>query len=224
MHIARSTARERHSRRAFLTHTGTALAVFPSILTGAESLTATPRQTTGPFFPASLPLDSDNDLVHVRGSASLATGTITHIAGRVSDARGRIVAGAHVEIWQCNAFGRYHHPRDRRDAPIDPHFQGYGRSITGNDGLYSFRTIKPVAYPGRTPHIHFAVSADGFERLVTQMYVAGEPRNANDGVLNRVRDSSARARLIVALEPVPGAAHELAGRFDLVLAGDGRSG
>ena len=208
------------SRRAFLVDTGAALTLFSGALAGSEALTPTPRQTTGPFYPVSLPLDADNDLVVVRGSDRRATGIVTHIAGRVSDARGRSVRGARVEIWQCNAFGRYHHPSDRRDAPIDPYFQGYGRSVTGADGLYRFRTIKPVAYPGRTPHIHFAISGEGFERLVTQMYVAGEARNANDAVLGRVRDAGARARLLVALEPVPGAPGELSGRFDLVLETD----
>jgi protocatechuate 3,4-dioxygenase beta subunit len=129
-----------------------------------------------------------------------------------------------VEIWQCNAFGRYHHPRDRRDAPIDENFQAYGRSTTGGDGLYRFRTIRPVHYPGRTPHIHFAVSGPGIDTLVTQMYVAGEPRNASDGLLNSVSDASARARLIVELLPVPGSSDALMGRFDLVLAADGRFG
>lgn len=224
MHDSRRAARTQRSRRAFIGKAGAALALFSGALPGAQALTLTPRQTTGPFYPASLPLDSDNDLVRVHDNDALAKGTITHIAGRVGDARGRAISGARVEIWQCNAFGRYHHPRDRRDAPVDPNFQGYGRSVTGDDGVYRFRTIKPVAYPGRTPHIHFAVSGEGFEPLVTQMYVAGEPGNARDWILNSVRDAEARAKLIVALEPVPGAPGELSGRFDLVLAADGRSG
>ena len=211
---------DRRTRRAFLGETGAALALLSSTLSAGEALTPTPRQSTGPYYPSSLPLDADNDLVEVRGSDRRAAGIVTHVAGRVIDARGRPIRGARVEIWQCNAFGRYHHPRDTRDAPVDPYFQGYGRSVTGDDGLYRFRTIKPVAYPGRTPHIHFSVSGEGFERLVTQMYVAGEPRNAGDVLLNRVRDARARARLVVALEPVPGAPGELSGRFDLVLETD----
>ena len=213
-------SKDRRTRRVFLGETGAALALLTSTLSAGEALTPTPRQSTGPYYPSSLPLDADNDLVEVRGSDRRAAGIVTHVTGRVIDARGRPIRGARVEIWQCNAFGRYHHPRDTRDAPVDPYFQGYGRSVTGNDGLYRFRTIKPVAYPGRTPHIHFAVSGEGFERLVTQMYVAGEPRNAGDVLLNRVRDARARARLVVALEPVPGAPGELSGRFDLVLETD----
>lgn len=216
--------RKRPTRRTFLGNAGAALALFVPALQGATVRARTPRQSTGPFYPATLPLDMDSDLVRVNGKDGIAKGTITHIAGRVSDERGRIISGARVEIWQCNAFGRYHHPRDRRDAPVDENFQGYGRSITGDDGLYRFRTIKPVPYPGRTPHIHFAVSGAGIEGLVTQMYVAGEPLNARDGLLNGIRDPDARARLIVALEPVPGTRGELSGSFDLVLAADGSFG
>lgn len=214
--------RGKFTRRDFLGNAGAALALFAPALPAATGQAPTPRQSTGPFYPATLPLDMDNDLVHVRGKDGLAKGIVTHIVGRVSDERGRAIAGARVEIWQCNAFGRYHHPRDRRNVPVDENFQGYGRSTTGDDGLYRFRTIKPVPYPGRTPHIHFAVSGAGIEGLVTQMYVAGEPLNARDALLNSVRDPDARARLIVALEPVPGARDELSGRFDLVLAADGR--
>ena len=212
-----------HTRRDFLATTGGAtLALLAAPLTATTQLQRTPPQSLGPFYPATLPLDTDNDLVVVRGRSGVATGVITHIAGRVSDERGRIIAGALVEIWQCNAFGRYHHPRDRRNAPIDENFQGYGRFTTGDDGYYRFRAIRPVPYPGRTPHIHFAVSGPGIESLVTQMYVAGEPDNARDRLLNGIHDERARARLIVALLPTSGALDELSGRFDLVLAADGR--
>lgn len=125
------------------------------------ALTATPQQTTGPFYPIELPLDRDNDLARVTGAAAPAQGQITHVLGRVLDREERPIAGARIEIWQCNAFGRYHHPRDTRDAPLDPGFQGYGETVSAADGGYRFRTIKPVSYPGRTPHIHFAVTAPG---------------------------------------------------------------
>jgi protocatechuate 3,4-dioxygenase beta subunit len=189
----------KHTRRSFFGTVGATLTFASSPLTAATTYPRTPRQSTGPFYPATFPSDIDNDLVRVKGREGIANGVITHITGRVGDDRGRVISAARVEIWQCNAFGRYHHPRDRRDAPIDENFQGYGRTTTGDDGLYRFRTIRPVHYPGRTPHIHFAISGPGI-------------------------DSRARARLIVELVPVPGAVGELMGRFDLVLAADGRMG
>ena len=191
--------------------------VAPLAAVAATARVATPYQTPGPFYPDSLPLDHDNDLLHVAGQAGTARGTPTHIAGRVLAEDGRAMRGVLVELWQCDANGVYHHPRDRR-GPADPGFQGYGRTAADADGGYRFRTIRPVVYPGRTPHIHFAVSGPGVERLTTQMYVAGEPDNARDVLLNRIADPAARASVIVALAPAPdlepGA---LSGRFDIVL-------
>lgn len=200
-----------------------ACAFAPVVLrnrTASAALLATPAQTAGPFYPRELPLDRDNDLVRVEGAVAPARGQITHVFGRVVDRDGRPIVGARFEIWQCNAFGRYHHPRDTRDAPLDPGFQGYGEAASAVDGGYRFRTIRPVPYPGRTPHIHFAVTPPGGGRLVTQMYVAGEPGNARDGVYNSIRDPAARAAVTVALNPAPEVeAGALAGRFDLVLGG-----
>jgi len=201
-----------------------ALAAFAVPAGRAAALVLTPAQTRGPFYPLSLPLDDDADLVRVRGRAGIAQGTITHVGGRVVDERDRPLAGARVEIWQCDANGRYHHPRDRRDAPEDPNFQGYGSTPTAADGGYRFRTIRPVPYGFRTPHIHFAVRGPGFEPLVTQLYVAGEPRNARDGVLNRIADPRRRASVIVPFELHPEEPGELIARFDIVVAADGRSG
>ncbi|MGF1663441.1 MAG: response regulator, partial [Kineosporiaceae bacterium] len=99
-----------------------------------------------------------------------------------------------VDIWQCDALGRYRHPRD--PGPRDEGFQGYGRVRTNGDGAYRFRTIRPVPYPGRTPHIHFAVTVPGGTPWTTQMYVAGEPLNERDFLLAQVRDPAARARLL----------------------------
>jgi protocatechuate 3,4-dioxygenase beta subunit len=185
----------------------------------SAALVPTPRQSAGPFYPLRLPLDSDADLVTVAGRGRPAAGVVAHVFGRVLDRDGRPLSGARVEIWQCDAFGRYHHPQDRGGG-ADPNFQGYGHATVGDDGAFRFRTIKPVPYPGRAPHIHFAVSGRGIERLTTQMYVAGEPLNDHDFLLNRVRDAGARARLIVQLEPAPDIEpRALAGRFDIVLDG-----
>ena len=195
-----------------------------SLLLGSQRSTAatlppTPRQTPGPFYPLSFPQDSDNDLIHISGHSEPAKGIVTHITGHILDPNGRPIPGARVEIWQCDANGRYHYIRDGGgDRPRDEDFQGYGAATTDIVGGYQFLTIKPVPYPGRTPHIHFAVSGSGFERFITQMYVAGEPGNANDGVLMGVRDPAARDRLIVALRPAQGSSQgELAGEFDIVL-------
>jgi len=183
----------------------------------AAALPPTPAQTAGPFYPQWFPADTDNDLVHIAGRDGTAKGTLTLVSGRVVDQDGRPVAGARVEIWQCDANGRYHYVRDdSAGPPPDENFQGYGRATTEREGGYLFRTIRPVPYPGRTPHIHFAVSAPGFPRLITQMYVAGELQNERDGVLMSIRDPAARARLIVPLRPAaePDA---LAGTFEIVL-------
>jgi protocatechuate 3,4-dioxygenase beta subunit len=201
---------------------GTATAVLAPSLSAlaAESarLIVTPGQTEGPFYPVSLPADMDNDLVRVAGRQAQALGQVTHITGRVLGKRGQPVRGARVEIWQCDANGIYNHPRQpglqRRDAA----FQGYGRTEAAADGGYSFRTIRPVAYPGRTPHIHFKVHTPGAGRLTTQMYVAGERKNAADAILQGIRDATARESVTVRLEPAdavePGA---LQGTFDIVL-------
>src|SRR4029078_10124080 len=136
---------------------GAGASLLPLYAPLAAAAVATPPQTEGPFYPTSFPADIDNDLVQVRGQAAQAMGTVLHLQGRVLDLNGRPVEGALVEIWQCDAQGFYDHPhqpvRDRRDKA----FQGYGRMIVTADGAYGFRTLKPVAYPGRTPHIHFKV-------------------------------------------------------------------
>ncbi len=208
------------TRRTFVV-TAASVAVFggaPKARASSDPI-PTPRQSAGPFYPNTIPPDSDADLISVAGRSERAKGTVTNLAGRILDPRGRPVSGALVEIWQCDALGSYHHPRD--GGGRDPNFQGYGRTESGGDGGYGFRTIRPVAYPGRTPHIHFAVSAVDFPRLTTQMYVAGEPRNDRDFLLSRIRDPRARASVIVSLEPTSGGKTEpLSGTFDIVL-GDG---
>jgi len=192
-------------------------ASLPDAMAQSSGLVVTPGQTEGPFYPVTFPADMDNDLVRVQGQQAQALGQVTHLSGRVLNKRGEPVRGATVEIWQCDANGIYNHPRQpglqRRDAA----FQGYGRT-EAPDGGYTFRTIRAVAYPGRTPHIHFKVHAPGAGRLTTQMYFAGEPQNATDGVLSRIRNARARDSVIVRLEAAdaiePGA---LKGTFDIVL-------
>jgi len=178
----------------------------------------TPAQTAGPFYSTALPSDTDNDLVRLRGAEARASGTVTHIGGRVVTTDGRPVAGALLEIWQCDANGRYLHPGSGGNGPRDAAFQGFGRAVTAEDGSYSFRTIRPVPYPGRTPHIHFAVRPRAGEGLVTQMYVAGEPLNARDGLYRRL-GRAGREAVTVRLGSANGIEEgALAGRFDIVLA------
>lgn len=200
---------------------GTAGLSLPGLLRGvvAETLPPTPPQTAGPFYPLSYPADSDNDLVHVTGHADPAKGTVTRVTGRILDRAGRPLSGAQVEIWQCDSQGRYHNVRDSSSGrPPDDNFQGFGRTVTDQMGGYSFTTIRPVPYPGRTPHIHFAVAAPGLPPFVTQMYVAGEPLNERDSILQGVRNPAARARLIVPLQPAPEIGQTaLAASFDIVL-------
>lgn len=182
----------------------------------AQQRVPTPASTAGPFYPSTLPPDIDNDLVVVRGSERKAQGIVTHVRGRVLDLRGEPVAGAQVEIWQCDVRGRYLHP-DSGGGPRDTAFQGFGRTVSAADGSYSFRTIKPVPYTGRTPHIHFGVSHKGGE-LITQMYVAGEPLNARDFLYARIADRRQRDAVTVALQPANGIEDgALAGTFDIVV-------
>jgi protocatechuate 3,4-dioxygenase, beta subunit len=207
------------SRRRLLAAAGSAALInFASMGIGHAALVPTPRQTAGPFYPKSLPVDSDNDLARVAGHERQASGTVTHVLGRVLDSDGRSVPGAKIEIWQCDSHGRYHNVDDHASPPIDPDFQGYGRTVSAADGSYAFRTIRPVPYPGRTAHIHFAITTARGWRLVTQMYVAGEPLNERDPIFASIRDPAERTRVVVPLEPAaqlePGA---LSGTFDIVL-------
>ena len=204
-------------RRRFLAGSlAAASALLVPSLAGAQQRLPTPRQTAGPFYPTAFPADVDNDLVVIRGAAAGAEGIVTHIAGRVLDIAERPIAGARVEIWQCDAHGRYLHPASTGSRPRDAAFQGFGRTVSAADGSCAFRTIRPVPYSGRTPHIHCAVAAAGRE-LVTQIYVAGEPLNARDGLYARL-DPREREAVTVRLEPANGIEEgALAGRFDIVL-------
>jgi protocatechuate 3,4-dioxygenase beta subunit len=182
----------------------------------AASLLATPAQTEGPFYPDRLPLDQDNDLTLVAGQHTPAKGEMTDLAGRILDTSGRPLRGVVVEIWQVDHHGHYIHTADA-SAANDPAFQGFGRFETGQDGAYRFRTIKPVPYPGRTPHIHVKLHKGGHALLTTQMYVQGHALNERDGILRSIRDPDRRASVLVPFLPSKERPGELAARFDIVL-------
>lgn len=186
----------------------------------AEQLTRTPRQTEGLFYPNRLPLDTDNDLLVINDQITPAVGEITHLTGRILDANGEPVRNARVEIWQVDSQGAYLHTGTANHDQRDTNFQGFGRFLTGSSGQYYFRTIKPVPYPGRTPHIHFAVKRAGHEPFTTQCYIKGEPRNLRDGIFRSVRDPQQREALLVDFRPIEGSATgDLSANFDIVLGG-----
>lgn len=198
----------------------TTATLLPSTRGHAQTrLPATPRQTEGPFYPRDWQGDIDNDLVTVQGEAAKAVGQVVHIQGRVLDLSGQPVAGAAVEIWQCDAQGIYRHPSDEGGGrKRDGGFQGRGRTLADSTGQYRFRTIRPVAYSSRTPHIHFKVALPSGRALVTQMYVFGEPLNQRDFLLNNIRDTRQRNSVIVRLDQADRLeAGALAGTFDIVV-------
>lgn len=182
----------------------------------AQGLIATPAQTEGPFFPDKLPLDQDNDLTIVSGHRTPAAGEITDLTGRILDLHGTPLPGVTIEIWQVDHNGHYIHSADA-SANNDANFQGFGRFETGKGGEYRFRTIKPVPYPGRTPHIHVKLRKGGRELLTTQLYVQGHPLNERDGVLRSIRDSRQRASVMVPFIPSKDSRGELSAVFDIVL-------
>lgn len=159
-----------------------ALVMAPAWWLGARAqpmlkLRATPAQTEGPFYPLALPKDTDFDLLR-NGEQNYPKGQVAWVEGVVKDTNGKPMAGAQVDIWQCDHDGHYHHRLDGSKA--DPRFQGFGRVTVGADGSYRFRTLRPVAYSGRTPHIHVKVKLGARELLTTQLYVAGDAANARD--------------------------------------------
>jgi protocatechuate 3,4-dioxygenase beta subunit len=204
-------------RRGFLRTLGLSTALFTVPGAFADELLRTPPQTEGPFYPDKLPLDTDNDLLIVNDGITPSVGEITHLSGRILDAKGTPIRNALVEIWQCDNNGVYLHTRDTH-AERDKNFQGFGRFMTGSTGEYYFRTIKPVLYPGRAPHIHFKIKMKGKAELITQCYVKGHPQNEKDGIYMGIRDLKARESVTIDFASVKGSRlAELAGRFDIVL-------
>jgi protocatechuate 3,4-dioxygenase beta subunit len=190
------------------------------------ALPASLSEVTGPVF-AGLELPANaSDLT--AGHKGQPLGERIIVRGRVLDDGGKAVPNALIEIWQCNASGRYLHAQDQHDAPLDPHFTGAGRALTDADGRYCFKTIRPGAYPWRNhfnawrpAHIHFSLFGAALStRLVTQMYFPNDPLLDFDPIFHSVPDEQARRRLVSTLDWESAVSeHALGYRFDIVLRG-----
>jgi protocatechuate 3,4-dioxygenase beta subunit len=195
---------------------GVAAFTVPGVF--AEELSRTPRLTEGPFYPDKMPLDTDNDLLIVNNSITPAIGEVTHLRGRVLGVNGEPIRDAEVEIWQVDGKAVYLHTADSGHKQRDTNFQGYGRFSTGSKGEYYFRTIKPIPYPGRTPHIHVKVNKGGRNLLTTQIFVSGHPQNRTDGVFAGIRDPLDRELVLADFKPMKDSKlGELACRFEIVI-------
>ena len=189
-------------------------------------LANTLSERTGPVFGHQAVTSTDNDLTGQH--AGTPVGERIVVSGRVVDEDGRPIRGALIELWQANAAGRYKHKLDQHNAPLDPNFDGCGRTITDGAGRYKFISVKPGAYPWgnhhnawRPAHIHFSLFGAGLlSRLVTQMYFPGDPLLVFDPIYNCIPDEQAKQRLISIFDwehTVPEFA--LGYRFDIVLRG-----
>lgn len=187
-------------RRRFVARLGAAVGAL--VAGPASAASVTPRATEGPYYPQPSMrfADVDNDLVKVAGMVQQAGGEIVVLAGTLTSEAGQPKADHRIEIWQCDVNGKYMHPGDRNTVPQDMGFQGFGHDITDAQGRYRFRTIKPVSYPGRTPHIHVKVfEPDGREVLTSQFYLAGHPENRRDRIFNALSPAQA-ARVSMVFE------------------------
>jgi len=210
------------SRRDVAKYLGAAAGL--SVLDANAADTPTPAQVEGPFHPITKHPDTDFDMTVVDGGRERALGDHVLVRGVVTDTDGKLLEGATVDIWQANHFGRYSHPDDKSDAPLDPNFQGWSLLTTGDDGVYGIRTIMPGPYPlvylgfegWRCRHIHFKVSCPGHESVTTQMYFAGDPWIAHDEEIVKAPEEE-RHRLIASAVPDEDSGLPLY-RFDVALA------
>lgn len=191
------------------------------IITGdiyAEVLTLTPRATEGPYYPDHLPLDQDNDLIHIKDDKTSATGPVASFGGRLLNADGRPMSGATIELWQADNNGCYIHSNgEQRGKERDAHFQGYGKIETNAKGEYRFRTIIPGLYTGRTRHWHIRAKQGAKRLLTTQLFIAGEPQNDRDGILRSMGNESQRLSVIREFKPASAGSTELVGTWDIVV-------
>lgn len=190
-----------------------ALALTPWLPAHAQAeRRPTPPLTEGPFYPTEPAAERDADLARIAGR-SPAQGTPLAFTGRIVDTRGRPLAGRVIEIWHCDQFGNYHlvgQPAANGDAG----FQGWGEARAGEGGEFAFRTIRPPAYPGRTPHIHFTVRDERGRRVLTsQAFFEGEAGNARDFLYARLGADAKRLTMRLESE-----GRGLKGSLEVVLA------
>ena len=205
-------------RRHFISTSAAATAFFTTPGLFAEQLMPTAMMGEGPFYPDKLPLDTDNDLLLINDSITPAVGEIAHLTGKVLNAKGLPLRNAFVEIWQTDANAAYLHSKSSNREKWDANFQGYGRFMTASSGEYYFRTIKPVRYPGRTPHIHIGVSVNGKRIFTSQILIKGDPLNRQDSLYKAIDDPKAQQTVLADFKPVPGCKlGSLAAEFNVIL-------
>ena len=170
------------SRRFFFAMCGAI--VLPGVSLG--ELIRTPWQGEGPFYPDRIPEDTDNDLVKNGHSTIEAGGKILNLMGSLVNHDSKPIKGMTAEIWQTDMNGVYLHTSSFGSKMRDDQFQGFGRSITDWNGHFSFRTIIPVEYPGRTPHIHLKIWNERENVLTTQLYIEGHSMNKEDFLFKRM--------------------------------------
>jgi protocatechuate 3,4-dioxygenase beta subunit len=202
-------------RRNFLL-TSTAFLVSAQSASAASPLVPTPASTEGPYYPDRMPAETNSDLTRIGSGPGPARGTALDLTGRVLTVSGAVIPGARIEIWQCDADGRYLHSASSGERGIDPGFQGFGRTVADGTGAYGFRTIVPVPYGGRTPHIHARLTAPNGRRLTTQIYLPGHAMNEDDFLFSRLGGPENRRAASLALR-TPEATGYRAGTFDFVL-------
>jgi protocatechuate 3,4-dioxygenase beta subunit len=218
------------ARRRFLQALATASAGFalPGYL--AEALTLSPAVTQGPFYPLprNIPLDDDNDLIHLNDHTSAATGIVTYLSGRVLDRNGSPIRDALVELWHADHAGNYIYDEDAaRNPDADSNFQGFGQCLTAASGQYLFRTVKAGVYEGRARHFHLAVTVPGqSERFTTQTFWNEAARdehgalwsvqNSDDGLLQSIADPAQRRSVVLDYHPMDAVTGAVGANYDFV--------
>ncbi|MFN7939532.1 MAG: IPT/TIG domain-containing protein [Bryobacteraceae bacterium] len=190
------------SRRHFLAAMSAGGLFFTTPGAFAQTLTLTPAQTEGPYYPNVMPLDRDNDLLVINDNITPAVGTVSWISGRILSKTGSPIRNAVMEIWAADNVGSYIHTSGALNGQRDSNYQGYGKFETSSNGQYLFRAVKPGLYPGRVRHVHAKITIPGGQSLTTQLYIEGEA-STNDGVLSGIRDAAQRASVIRPWTAIP---------------------